>query len=602
MRFRDRYFYREQALTHIKAHYFREVRHLSLRIPASHRTDRYNLPPIPAIILVGSPSARSLTVIEGLDEWFSRSDSNLLVLMGGFGTGKTTSLQRVYSTWGDNVEYIFFDQVITLNEGMEEHAIDRLRIPNDSIVIVDNFDAVNSLAGFQVTPPDLRIVGNIARNHRIILSTRRTPEILGDELLSQLGSEIRLTNLGFHNPFVLQLVPWESDQLREHGITNNDQALTAVSKYLEALPPDESAYLRRPLLVIMLLSIGEQLLSFNEQPSVAQIYHQYCHLALSADYDQRRSRILGSLKREILSELAYDIFSGTESNQLHGTSALAVSVGRVSERVLEVVMQDPSLRSTPELTKYGWTEDFLTTNNLFGEISLSTLSEFADKQFGFIHQSFYEYFVSLAIIRRIVGGHALGLELEHLSLATIDSLALAFVKELGGAELRKAIKLLVSRPRLSIADRLVLLYLLEDETDFADILLNSPLEYLDTLDAAQKTANSFFLSKMMRYQLVIAGRYSAEEYVIEVKSHEDEQGLRAEQRLHSAETAVTAQLIQRLKNPALSRARFITIYRLGQLGDEEAIPSLEMVAALDERLRGIAQEAIERIKHRSLRT
>ena len=64
---------------------------------------------------------------------------------------------------------------------------------------------------------------------------------------------------------------------------------------------------------------------------------------------------------------------------------------------------------------------------------------------------------------------------------------------------------------------------------------------------------------------------------------------------------MTAQLIQRLKNPALSRARYITIYRLGQLGDETAIEPLEMVEAIDAELAEVATEAIDRIRRRGTR-
>lgn len=572
----------------------------TINIPASHRSDRYDLPPIMAMVYAGEAPAKSMTAIEGIQEWFKQGSSNLLVLMGGMGSGKTTSLQKISQTWKIKSEFIYFDHIVTLNEGSEISALDRVRLTDGSLVIVDNFDAVNSLAGFQVTPPDLRIVGGLASSHRVILATRRTPESLGDELVRQLKAEIRLSNLGFKNPFVIQLVPWELEQLRTHAVQNNDAALMSLSNLLSAIPAEDTAYLRRPLLITMLLRLGDNLPKVDEPLIVAQIYQQYCETTLSIDYDLKRSRIAGALKHGILSDLAFDIFSGTAPGQ-EGQAALSVGIDRVSERVLEHVLKETSLRSLSDVNKYDWTEDFLTTGHLFEEVSVSPLSKFADKQFGFTHQSFYEYFVGLAIIKRIVRGHALGLDLEYLSLATVDSLALAFVKELGGSELRSAIKKLVVRPRLTAADRLILHYLLEDDPDFASIIENSPSDYFDALETAQQGANSFLLRKMMRYQLVICGRYAAKDYVSDIKSQEDEKGLRAEQRLHSSEIVVTAQLLQRLKNPALARARYITIYRLGQLGDESAIPSLEMVFALDSSLSEAAKEAIEKIKQRSIK-
>jgi hypothetical protein len=185
-------------------------------------------------------------------------------------------------------------------------------------------------------------------------------------------------------------------------------------------------------------------------------------------------------------------------------------------------------------------------------------------------------------------------------MATVDSLAFAFAKKLGASELRDAIRQIVLRPRLTVADRLILLYFLEDEADFAALLDSAPTGYLDELSQLEGSVESFFLKKMIRYQLVVVGRYDAAAYVGEVKQHEDERGLEAEARLHGAERGVTQQLLARLRNPALERARLITIYRLGQLGDASAIEPLDWVgAAAGGPVAQAARQAIAEIRTRT---
>lgn len=238
------------------------------------------------------------------------------------------------------------------------------------------------------------------------------------------------------------------------------------------------------------------------------------------------------------------------------------------------------------------------SNHIFEPVRALQLSEFAVQQYGFLHQSFYEYYVSVALIHRITAGRPLGLEIDRLSMTTIDSLAFAFAKELGGTALRKAVRQIVCRPRLDVSDRLILLYFLEDEEDFTQLIESIPGDYLDNLTRLEANVASFFLKKMIRYQLVIAGRYDAQRYVEEVRAHEDEGGLRAELRLHSTETGVTEQLLRRLQNESLSRARLITIYRLGQLGNERALDALKWAKSLDKTLATAASEAISNIQKR----
>jgi hypothetical protein len=139
-----------------------------LDIPASHNTEKYNLPPVTALIFANGESGRKITVTQGLDEWLKQDNSNLLILMGGLGTGKTTCLKDALSSLEPPFEYIYFDQIVALNKGVEVQVIEKVKIEDNVIVIIDNFDAVNSLAGFQITPPDLRMEQGVGTKKRLI--------------------------------------------------------------------------------------------------------------------------------------------------------------------------------------------------------------------------------------------------------------------------------------------------------------------------------------------------------------------------------------------------------------------------------------------------
>lgn len=572
-----------------------------MHIPASHRSDTVSLPPIPVKSWwsLSPGSVVDKTFLDALMAWHSDTSSNLLVVMGTFGAGKTTGLQEFSAARGVESEIVSFEHLSSNERTFAQEQI----VLQSPIIIIDNFDAINDLSGRQVDPPDLRAISSLASTHRVVLATRRSPSIRGDELLAQVSSEQRLSIIGFRNPVMVNLLPWSLADLESFALkqdTKGTNPLALVTAYLGELHPADAEGLCRPLLIRMLMRLASRPEGLSSRISLSLIYKEYCSAALANDYDNGRSRIPGVSKEDILSELAYDIFAGLSPRFDMPTDSLSLPLERVSERVLEVMMRSPAFRQQKSYDYYDWTEDFVSTNHIFSKLPAARLPVFSDGHYGFVHQTYYEYFVGLALCKRMSSGKTLGLEIERLSMATVDSLAVAFVKELGGKELRDAVRDIISRPRLSSADRLVLLYLLEDEPDFASLVESAPPEYLDELHTLEKTVKSFLLKKMIRYQLVIAGKYDATTYVSEVRQYEDESALQAEIRLHSAETHVVQQLLQRLKNPALARARPITIYRLGQLGGDETIRALEWVVAGSDSqvVSQAAKDAMNRIRER----
>jgi hypothetical protein len=529
--------------------------------------------------------------------WCSEKNSNLLVLMGGVGSGKTTIISKIFQSTQKKHTYHDYSKLIERNRCVEG-LFENLQIEKDQIIVIDNFDSVNSMNGIQVEHPDLRGINKLVERDssvRIVVLTRRCSHITRDEFWQQLTSD-RLSNFAFNNPYVLRLLPWDVMEIERHGYNNNDQSLVNLSYFLSGIDPIEISSLTTPLFTQMLLSIVDTLEPARNAPLITNIYDRYFNNILGFDFDRQQSKIPRSIKQIILSDLAFDIFSGK--------TVSTIVFDRVTQRVIETVKRDHCLRVNKDLKKYEWTSDFLTTNHIFEEENNSIRQ--TDKRFKFIHQSFYEYFVAISIVNKINGGKALDVKLENLSIGVFDSFILSFVKSMGGQELIKAIHAIVAREQLSTADRLILLFLLEDDSSFNDIINKTPIKYLDSIDSLQASmekSTNFFLKKMMLYQLVIAGRYSAEFYVNELMMNEDRMGLYAEEFAHSSQVATTQQLLSRLKNPCLCLARSITVYRLGQLADKSAILSLENFASnLDSKDKFLLQQlkiSIAKIKERA---
>jgi len=281
--------------------------------------------------------------------------------MGAFGAGKTTGLREFASKDNVNAEFVSFEQLVRQEERLENIE----GRTHSRIAIIDNFDSINSLLGVQIEPPDLRAVAHLAAYQRVVLATRRSPYTGGDELIAQLRSEERLMKMGFTSPVIFHLLPWDSKELIEHASRTQNPELSHVADYIGTLPNEDTEYLRRPLVITMLLRLGPRLNSLQDRPTLAHVYHEYCNVALSTDYDIQRSQIPGLFKKEILSNLAYDIFSGASVERGTTSVDLSVPIERVSERVLETLMRAASFRQRSGVDGYGWTEEFLSTNHVF---------------------------------------------------------------------------------------------------------------------------------------------------------------------------------------------------------------------------------------------
>jgi len=559
-------------------------------IPASHRNDLLPLPMPPALVGYQLDSAMPVdNALEYLEEWCNKDDSNLAVILGSYGTAKTAILKNLAShleteTW--EVHQIDFHTINWhLNEGGDPLA-ERIQSGGSGrrhAVLIDNFDGVSLLDGRQYPDPDVRqIRGILGDNAKVAVFTRRTTVSTSDQLFRQIASpKPMLQELELTEPIVVSLQPWSLEQIRIAFTSSDDESLHRAYRILAVQSDLTSAHLRRPLWLTMLVAIALKLDDEQDEISPSRLFGEFTKVLLGADFDNGKSWIDEGYKRHILTNLAFDICSGTSGTDegQDPPTTRSVSIGRIGTRIMDQVS---ALGSTIRLAhgnrsvrQHDFTHDFLATCHALVPSLEPENTVSRTKYFEFANPTLYEYFLAQAILDRVGANKSLGLPYEMFTKSTFDSLALHFVRDALTPQTISALTGLALRDKLDWPDRLLFLYLLEDQANFADILNQVPSEYIPSIENVIGDEPDFFLKKVISYQLVVLGMMSPYDYIEMVKEFEEDEHLLAEAHLQSEAGDTTMFLLSRVANPSLQRCRPITLFRLGQLADARALPILK---------------------------
>ncbi len=514
-------------------------------------------------------------------------------MAGPFGAGKTTHVRRFAEearTGGRRVVFVDFAR-----EG--DSALDPSRVPGDAeLIIIDHFDSLNLATGAQKDPPDLRSVAPLleASNRRMLLATRRLLLDNRDEMVGQLTDGQRCAVLHVAKPELIELLPWSLSSLEDIALQSNDPRGQRLFAFLGQLDQYHGAELRRPLLLSMLLRVLDEM---PEIPETGSLYEKYVGQTIAHDFDKGLSVITAQAKHHILRDLAFDIFTGQDLAPGEGETRITVANDRVSARVLEGIEQ-AGLRLAAVDKNYSLVQDFLDTNHLFGQSPPRRVFDPHTRAYEFRHPSFYDYFVGEAMALRYEKGHSLGLRPETFSAATLDSLAIYFAKRRLTSRARAELRNAVEWPKLSWPDRLLMLYHLEDEVGFSDLLAGTPADYRLQLRDLANSREATFITKAVKFQLVLLGEFDPYQYVADAREIEGGTDTHIEAQLQRGSGGSTEFLLGRLVNPDLQRAKPIAVYRLGQMGDRVALASLSKLRSGDPRLTELVDEAIERIERR----
>lgn len=568
--------------------------------PFSHRSARVNLPEVTArlYLMDRQPPADDL-VSTHLDRWANNEDSNLLVLYGPLGAGKTSAIQKwIYSETvsspADKVESV---EYLSLGSASTQEL---LKAPQARMkfVILDDFDTVSTAGKSGFLTPDLSLVRPLFEAHkRVILVTRRNPFQKVDEFTQQLNSEMRLSTLLADNLWIVGIKPFDLDVLTRQADGGSDDRLRRVVATLAETDERERQFLLRPLLIDQLYELAKSERKLPE--TFTETYSRFIDYAMAVDYDRGTTRIPGRVRGNITRALAWDIFSGVESGPEWASGPLEISFDRVAEQVMEGIQSDPALRLARDFDRYEWTYDFLVPSHIFGPSDASlNITPDINRFFSFTHTSFYEYLAAYGIWTRLSNARPLDLDSSRVAEATFDSAIMTFLKaHLPGTNM-EPLRVLARREHLPWMDRLVVLYLLEDDPQLEHALTQAPDGYWVHLESHYSQTQSFFLKKAILYQLVLAGKRDASTYISLLEGERD-QDARLEAALLHVNGDHTSFLLARLRNPALSRALAITVFRLGQLGNRRAIPDLSALGRGHPELSGPCFDAINQISERA---
>ena len=488
---------------------------------------------------------------ETLDSWLEETPSNLAVVAGPFGAGKTTHMEALC------------DRASARNQ--TAHLVDFARdgdaalsgLPADSdvdVLVIDHFDSLNLATGAQKEPPDLRSLATLLKSEscKVAVSTRRSLTDAQDELVDQLTDPERCTTLHASAPCLIELRPWPRQALDRVLNETADPRGRRLAGFLGELDDYHGAELRRPLLLSMLLRVLNDL---SAAPQIVDLYEKYIKKMISYDFDQKRSLITVHAKHLILRELAYDIFTGQDGSN-HRPTRVTIGMNRVSVRATELM--DEAGQPISSLPKnYRLVSDFLDTNHLFGPSPLRNGQFTREATCEFRHPTFYDYFLGEAMADRYKQGHSLGLDENDFSPATLDSLAISFAKrrlnesDAGRHELQKAVRY----EKWPWPDRLLMLYHLEDTPGFRQLLADTPASYKVRLKELASSLDATFITKAIKFQLVILGDFDPYQYVEDARSAERKKDTHIESQLQRSATGSSEFLLARLVNPDLATAR-----------------------------------------------
>jgi hypothetical protein len=214
----------------------------------------------------------------------------------------------------------------------------------------------------------------------------------------------------------------------------------------------------------------------------------------------------------------------------------------------------------------------------------------------------FEFFLTQHLVSEFSDHGAFGLKDDRHSVRAFDSLLPYFLRSRFGAGFREQELMRLARDRgTSHLDRLLCLFFLEDSPRIVDLLREDP-SYRSFLSEAEWTFDSFFMQKMVRFQLCLLdqGIGRALAYVTDVRTREVDADQDIEVHTFAARQNPTDFLLARLNNAVLSNVHPIIVFRLGLFGDRRAVAPLKQYAenVVDPLFRSLIDEALCRVEQR----
>jgi hypothetical protein len=596
----------EQAKSHLPG--------LSLNLPRLNVSATVHRRPLTWDVVDGKP-------VSLLQRWFAEvPDSNLAVVLGPFGSGKTDALVSftdcLRASAADQLTMfaLYRDVAPDDSQGVGQSIHDRLlelykldapefqqRVAEqlaEAAIVIDGFDEV--WGSKHRSSPDLTHLRSLLDvNARVVVAARRHFDMAADPFIGQLLDPALLAQTGAKQPLVIELKSPAFDEVRSALSAAQSEQATLVLEYLSRFSPEEVEHLFRPLLLQMLLLVTDNLPQEPTAISVATLYRRYTNNVLQRDYSQHLSEIPPDAKRLILIAAAGDVLkSGRSGDSAHHPVAFAqCSYDNVSLRVLEVLdkfgLADPSKDRT---------RDFAHTNHLLRPVYAEAWDSYVGRPFNFSHPTFFELFCAEYLLSRLSDKRSLELPDTDFVESLFDSLVPYFLAAYATQAVHALLRQLVSRDTIGFCECALCLRLLEDDPELPDVMQRIPESYWTACRQNENRTPSFFLKKMIKYQLILKEHSDerALEYVQLLRDSERVEHRDLEANLFATRSSREVYLLTRLANKNLEAARAVTIFRLGQFGGDRTLDVLTNYpeSDLSEGTVFVLHEAINKIRER----
>ena len=576
---------------------------------------------VPCSVVSGDGSVEESDDALDVAERFVYSPSaSLLVILGEVGSGKSELLRRLAQRAHQTEHPVpllidYADMAKHLTNGTGSNAIKtRLEAfsataaeefntlidtdPARAMLLIDAFDEINVSLHVNDAPPQAQsLLPFISERLKTVVAARR----------SLAASPAAMTSVfsGIANDayLIVELQPCELEDV-DKALGSLPEAQAEIMRdYLLRGEHIQMSRVRRPLFLQMLMDLPSDMLRDKDSFSIYELYDLYADVTLDRDILRKASIIPRLSKRRILQNIAQDMFDlqvepkrASSRTQSHSGSSR-----RSSDRTTPTGL-------APNGAGYNWTT--ISTTPITWWSSGAARWQRSHGRYVFVHQSMFEFFLTQHFATSFQTTGRFGLEDGAHSVRAFDSLLPYFLRSQFGLgkdpNLEAELVRMVTHPNTSNIDRLLGFFFLEDSPQIRKLLRSAEDTYRLFLHDAASKFDSFFMEKVVRYQLTLldVGIGRALAYVTDARVREIDTDQDIEVHTFAAGQDPTEFLLARLGNPHLWTARPITVYRLGLFGDERAVAPLERLATelgpgSDPCLQALVNEAIEEIVGRT---
>lgn len=376
-----------------------------------------------------------------------------------------------------------------------------------------------------------------------------------------------LAMLWVQNPWAVTLqpllVPEVEALIQELGPTRDVARLRALVDLDER--GHDTHFLRTREALDILLKLPP---SDRSAETITQLVNEFVMTRLYRGSDQQM--LNPNAHMDLLSSVCYDHFLGLAEGDPNGLDEALANEQREGEVSLEWLSEQLRrwiVKPTEDVDGRAFVQEspFLTL-----QLEPSPHSDSDLARVGLPDALVYEYFVARGMLAKLWRGEDVKLSLTSLRQLSDGMVVLFLQSQIGPDQLDSLERQCLGG--LANHERLLVLFLLEDEESFVALLREAGPTYHAWLKDFKDNAPNTFCWKMAAYQLLALGHMPLEEYLREIEREpEDERAYEFTAQAARGAGDIEKQLISRLRKPELRNCRGVTAIRMGLYGSLDCV-------------------------------